>query len=192
MRLSYEYQEGEYSAKQLEAYGKMARASTGAIKEAGDLAKRAGRAAIAAGGFGSRWQNALRSRTYPQFGYSLNSAAYIWHKIPFAEIFETGGTISGHPLLWLPLNSVPKDGRGHHLTPAQYTKGGRKLISINRPGRRPILAAVTRGRKGKKGGVVPMYVGIPQVREPAKFDVAAAVREVGSHIGDLYLKHFEE
>ena len=139
MRLSYQYQEGEFSAAQLIAEQKIAKASTGAVREAADLAKAAGRRAIAAAGFSSRWQNALRAKVYPQTGYSIDAAAYIWHKIPYAGIFETGGTIAGHPLLWLPIGNAPPIG-----------KFNGKLISINRPGKPPLLATVAPARRGKK------------------------------------------
>jgi hypothetical protein len=38
----------------------IAKAATAAIREAGEIAKRDGRASIAAAGFSRKWQNALR------------------------------------------------------------------------------------------------------------------------------------
>jgi hypothetical protein len=43
----------------------IAKAATAAVREAAELAKTAGRANIAAAGFGRKWQNALRAKIYP-------------------------------------------------------------------------------------------------------------------------------
>ena len=47
-------------------YGTMAAAATAAVREAADTVKSKGRANIAAGGFGRKWQNALRANVYPR------------------------------------------------------------------------------------------------------------------------------
>src|SRR3954470_15419731 len=85
----------------------IAKAATAAVREAGDIAKRNGRANIAAAGFSRKWQNALRVNVYPQHGDSLRPAAFIYHKIRYAGVFEEGAVIRGQPLLWLPLPTVP-------------------------------------------------------------------------------------
>src|SRR5437868_12920194 len=81
----------------------IAKAATAAIREAGDIAKRDGRASIAASGFSRKWQNALRVNIYPPQGDSMRPAAFIYHKIRYAAVFEDGAVIGGQPLLWLPL-----------------------------------------------------------------------------------------
>jgi hypothetical protein len=95
----------------------IAKAATAAVREAGDIAKRVGRASIAASGFSRKWQNALRVNIYPPQGYSLRPAAFIYHKIHYAGVFEEGAVIGGQPLLWLPLPTVPLR-RGRPLTPS--------------------------------------------------------------------------
>jgi hypothetical protein len=211
MRLNYQFKAGEFSNAQLIAEQKIARASTGAVRDAADLAKASGRRAIAAAGFSSRWQNALHSKVYPQSGTSLHPSAIVYHKIPYASVFETGATISGQPLLWLPLDSAPLGRGGKKLTPSEAVGIWGRLISINHPGKPPILAAAIRQtdaqtsrrlttRQIRTGGnksagsvrIVPLFVGVPQVADPAKFDVTGAIREVASHIAELYLKNFEE
>jgi Family of unknown function (DUF6441) len=86
----------------------IAKAATAAIREAVEIAKRNERASIAAGGISRKWQNALRVNTYPPQGDSLRPAAFIYHKIRHAGVFEEGAVIGDKPLLWLPLANVPR------------------------------------------------------------------------------------
>jgi hypothetical protein len=83
----------------------------------GEIAKRDGRASIAAGGFGPKWQNALRANVYPRGGDSIRAAAVIYHKVPYAIAFEEGAIIQGKPLLWLPLPTVPIGRGGRPIQP---------------------------------------------------------------------------
>src|SRR6185436_14550248 len=76
-------------------------AKSGAVQDAAHQAVKEGRANIASAGFTSRWQQALTSRFYANEG--KDPAALIFHRIPFAGVFERGITISGRPLLWLPI-----------------------------------------------------------------------------------------
>jgi len=85
----------------------IAKAATATIREAGKIAKRDGRASIAAAGFSRKWQNALRVNIYPPRGDSMRPAAFIFHKIRYAGVFEEGAVIGGQPFLWLPLPTVP-------------------------------------------------------------------------------------
>lgn len=85
----------------------IAKAATAAVRDAGGIAKRTGRASIAAAGFSRKWQNALRVNVYPPQGDSLRPAAFVFHKIRYAGVFEEGAVIAGTPLLWLPLPTVP-------------------------------------------------------------------------------------
>src|SRR5436305_14376041 len=64
----------------------IAKAATAAIREAGEIAKRDGRASIAACGFSRKWQNALRVNIYPPQGDSMRPAAFIYHKIRHAGL----------------------------------------------------------------------------------------------------------
>ena len=208
MRLNFFYNSGDFTKAQLISEHKIAHAATGAVNEAAELGKKAARASIAAGGFSTRWQNALRSKAYPQQGESLSPAAFIWHKITYAEVFEEGKTITGHPMLCVRLSTTPKG-----LTPALAAGPFGKLISLERHGKPPLLAAMMRqgtpgpwgakpltARKIRTGGLkrggqlvaVPLFVGVPSVIEPKKFGIVDAVKGVSDHIVDLYLKHFEE
>src|SRR5262245_61158321 len=99
----------------------IAKAATAAVREAGEIAKQNGRGSIAAAGFSRKWQNALRVNIYPAQGDSLRPAAFIYHKIRYAAVFEEGAIIGGQPLLWLPLSTVPLR-RGRPMTPSQYAR----------------------------------------------------------------------
>jgi hypothetical protein len=76
---------------------------------------------------------------------------------PNAAIFETGGTISGNPLLWLPISGTDAEG-------IQASKYGDQLFSVNRKaGGVPLLFSV----KDR----APKYFGVPSVTIPKKFHI---------------------
>src|SRR6476646_11057850 len=127
----------------------IAKAATAAVREAGEIAKRDGRASIAASGFSRKWQNALRVNIYPPQGDSLRLAAFIYHKIRYAGVFEEGAVISGQPLLWLPLPTVPLR-RGRPMTPSQYARSIGPLVSVQRPGGPPLLFPTPRSGRGRR------------------------------------------
>jgi hypothetical protein len=118
----------------------IAKAATAAVREAGEIAKRNGHASIAAAGFSRKWQNALRVNVYPPLGDSMRPAAFLFHKIRYAGVFEEGAVIGGQPLLWLPLPTVPLR-RGRPMTPSQYGRSVGPLVSVEQPGRPPLLFA---------------------------------------------------
>jgi len=171
------------------------RAALAAVTAAGNQAKAAGRASIAANGFSIRWQNALRLRIYED-----KPAAFLWHKIDYATVFENGATIAGKPYLWIALPIVPAAfGRGRNgkaLTPAEFIERFGPLVAVNVPGKAPMLFAQYHRvghRKGKAGKAdlagltgVPLYVGVPQVEIVKKFDIAGAVRRAAEALPALY------
>ena len=208
--LSFQYKDGDFTKAQLLAEQKVAAAMTAGMREAAELAKTAARQSIAAGGFSGQWQNALRAQVYPKSGVSLRPAANIWHNIPYADVFEEGKTIAGHPLVWIPTDAVPHGSGGKHLTPGEMVGIWGKLISINVPGKPPMLAAAVRetGALSKKrlnvktirsGGhrrgtthIVILYIGKPTVTDPKKFDIIAAVESVAAQFPDLVVKNLED
>lgn len=182
----------------------IAEAATAAMRDTVDEAKVAGRAEIAGGGFGPKWQNALRGDTFPRGGKaSASPAGLIYSKIGYSNIFEEGGEIVGKNKLWLPLSNVPVG-----VTASNYRdKVGEPLHTIKRPGKPPLLAARLRAtdkrvqkgvslsmlrrgagiRVNKQGKVirgqgtvrsVPLFVGIDLVRIAKRFNVRAAVARV--------------
>lgn len=218
-RLVFAAARGSFDKLADEIKSPVARAATAAITEAGEIAKREGRASIAAGGFSRKWQNALRTRTYPSGQPSMNAAVFVYHKINYANVFEDGASISGKPLLWLPLPNVPVV-RGGPLKASKFKSVvGEPLHTIKRPGKPPLLAARVRTtdkraakglslsllRRGanltvKNGKVirgrgtlrsVPLYIGIPLVTISKRFDIAGAVAKAKAQLGALFLKHLK-
>lgn len=183
-------------------------AAQGAIKDAGDFVKQRGRAAIAAGGFSNRWQNALRVDIFPRRGSSLEAAAFVHHRIGYADVFETGATIKGKPLLWLPLTSSRFGGGGgrfgKRITPGEFARRFGDLISINRPGKPPLLAARVAGRVGRaarrikkvtrrgveKAGagdqLVPVFVGIEAAKMPRRFNLRSIYKQAANNLSRYF------
>lgn len=201
---------GKGEVKSVSAYDKIAQAASGAVKQAGDLLKSKVRANIASGGFGSKWQNAWRVTFWPKDGHaSVNAAVTGFHKIPYSNIFETGGTISGKGgLLWLPLPTAPKKvGRGKP-TPRSLAAKGVKLFSMRRSGGPPLLAtsvrmganastdkrfSLTTLTRGNKGGgkravarAIPLFVGIASVKIQKRFAVSEISAAISGQLGVFY------
>ncbi len=189
----------------------IARAATAAVGEAGERIKVAARADIAAAGFSRKWQNALRVDRYPRgHEVSVNAAAHVYHRIPYAWVHEEGATIHGQPLLWLPLSNAPDKIGRFRMTPRRYPG---PLQFVRRAGKPPLLVAklgISRGRaekgvgkitlaaarKGVAGGgknrvvrSVPMFVGISTVRLRKRFGILAIVRREAARLAGLYAKH---
>lgn len=199
---------GETGALVKEYQKRMQIASVDAMKDVAELAKVGGRKSIAAGGFSNRWQNTLRSKVYPNNDKPLSPAALVYHKIQYSGIFETGGRVAGKPMLWLPLPQVPAGRGSHPLTPRQYVERIGPLRSISRAGRGPMLAGrgsratitkatatVVRVRKRavKSGSIlgdwVPLFVGVPAVVDPQRFNVRREVQQAADKLGARYAAH---
>jgi hypothetical protein len=188
---------------------RMATAATEAMREVGEIAQKAGRASIkAAGGrFGRGWQNALRLQVFPRNEVSLGATAFIYHKIPYAGVFERGAVIQGKPIMWVPLKSSPSTIGGRRMTPDQYRISVGPLTYVKRPGHPPLLVGriASKTAKGRKvtnvnlsalrrgasegGRSVPIFVGIEMARISKRFDVAGAVEQAARNLPLLYFKH---
>lgn len=171
----------------------IAKAATATIREVGEIAKRNGRASIAASGLSRKWQNALRVNIYPPQADSMRPAAFIYHKIRYAGVFEDGAVIGGQPLLWLPLPGVPIR-RGRPMTAAQYARSVGPLVSVQRPGRPPLLYAKPRaGRRGRRAAAgaerKPLYVGLTSVAIAKRFDIKGAAQKAAAQLPQLYAKN---
>jgi len=201
MRVVYSYNKGQFKQAIADIQQPIASAATRAMIQTADLAKAAGRASIAAAGFSSKWQNALRANVFPREKESISVAAQIYHKIPYSEIFETGGTIAGSPLLWLPIEAnLPIQSGGRRWTPKDFAAKVGPLRMITRPGKPPLLIAQVAARKGKRvrGAFVkqqtkslPVFVGVPLVSIGKKFDVTAAVRGAAERFPALYQQNMD-
>lgn len=195
----------------------IAKAATATIDDAKAQVLSEGRANIAGAGFGSKWQNALRGTRYPRTGTSIEAAAWIFHRIPYAAVFETGARIPGSPLLWLPLPGVPQKIGGRRMSPRNYIALVGPLHTIRVAGKNPLLAAYMRGKAGSKvtlgklragaalqrlgvrasrsdlgrAGLVsvPLFVGIPSVQLHKRFDLTGVFNHAVSQLGANYLRH---
>ncbi|MCW2854371.1 MAG: hypothetical protein JWM84_4035 [Nocardioides sp.] len=204
--------EGKFTQAVREIYKPIAEAGTAAIRHAGEDVKRDARASIAAAGFGAKWQNALRVDIYPKRGISANAAAHIYHNIPYAEVFERGAQIHGKPMLWIPMSHTPKRANGQRLTAPAYVRTIGPLVSLNRPGKPPMLAGqIKESAKGtitpaklrsamkladKKGGagvrLVPLYTGISTVTIRKRFWIYAAIDRARSRLAEYYLANMKD
>lgn len=159
----------------------VANAAYAALDDAAKIAVTEGRQNIAgAGRFGSRWVTGLKYRLFPEKP-SLRARATIFHTVGLAGQFQTGATIMGKPLLWLPIraNLPPRVN-----SPKQY---GRKLVSVNRPGKKPMLFAALRGPDRK-----PLFVGVKSIKIPKKFSVIEIVEHQAERLGEFFLRRFKD
>jgi hypothetical protein len=212
LRIVYRTKDGEFEETIVGSYLTIEEAATAAMRTAADIVKAEGRASIAAAGFSRRWQNALRVDVFPKGGNpSANPAAFIHHKIGYAGIFETGGPVSGQPLLWLPLKTTPKKIGRFKMTPERFRIGtGQALVTIRRSGKPPLLGArvrdsrrsgtsrvtlsmLRRGTSGSRGRIrtVPLFIGVPAVSIPDKFGITEIVEGAAARLPSLYAAHLK-
>lgn len=198
----------------------MAEAASAAIRDVAEIAKQDARRSIAGAGFSLKWQNAMRANTYPRRGVSLGAAAVVFHKIPYAGIFEEGGTISGKPILWIPLPTIPKRFGDKPMTAERFRVKIGPLFQLNRPGRRPLLMARVQSgfiarhqglsrlrgslgkaqydiaslRTGARNGntMIPAFVGITQVQIEKKFGVVDAVQRAADRLPEFFLRNLKD
>jgi hypothetical protein len=200
---------GDYPKMMKAEKARLAKAATATMRGVQDIIKRDGRAAIGAGGFSSRFQNAFRVNLYPSSGDALNPVVFAYHKVPWAGQFEDPQPVSGHPLLWLPIDAnLPLQARGKRWTPKDFTNQIGPLRSGKR-GSKPLLFGQV--RVGKSGGVLalpskrgnrhfskqdkewrPVFVGVSSVTDPKRFDISAVVAKADGQIDALYAKAWEE
>ena len=201
-RIRYSYEPGRFEAAFRAPYADMAAAAQGAIASAGAIVKAEGRADIAAAGLGAGFVNALRVDIYPQGRNSLNATAHIYHKIPYAGVFEEGATIRGQPRLWLALPSTPQRYGRKPMTPELFAKSIGPLSFVKRPGKRPLLVAkakkgknmtkisLARFRSGGRGEgpfmSVPVFVGVDSVSIRRKLNISGIVRSARDRLPQLY------
>ena len=97
---------------------------------------------------------------------------------PGADIFETGGTIHGNPLLWLPISGTDAVG----IRASDY---GDELFSVNRKAGGPPLLFSMRDRS-------PKYFGVPSVEIPKKFHIGEIQTRVMDNFADVFKDALDE
>lgn len=180
MKIKFSFDGPGIIAQMREIQRPVAEAAFAALDDAAKTSVVEGRQNISrAGRFGSRWVTGLKYRLTPEKP-SLRARATIFHTVGLAGQFQTGTTIMGKPLLWLPIraNLPPRVN-----SPKQY---GRKLVSVNRPGKKPMLFAALRGPDRK-----PLFVGAKSIKIPKKFSVIEIVERQAGRLGEFFLRHFK-
>lgn len=177
MKLVFSEQEGVLERLIKEIARDIDEARAGAVQDAAAFAVEQGRANIAGAGFPARWRAALTSKFFPNKGG--DPAALIFDTIPFAGVFESGATIRGRPLLWLPLErNLP----GGIHSPRQY---GRRLVSVNVAGKPPLLFDAANRKLG------PLFVGVSQVNIRKRLDLYSIFALAAGRMTEFYEKRIK-
>lgn len=189
----------------------LARAATAGMDDVAANIRTRGRRDIIAGGLGPKFANALRVLRFPKKGISMRPAVWAFHKIGYADVFEKGLTIHGHPMLWIPLaTTARKFGRGQRLTPSVVAARFGDLISINRPGKPPLLAAKVAGRisastqsfggrqinRASQAGarnvsLQPLFVGVPAAQEDRRTHLLSIFESAAGQLAHFFASHIK-
>jgi len=144
-----------------------------ALRETAGNAVAEGRRNIAAAGhFGSNWQRDLQFRMN---GQGVKTIATVFHRSALAGIFESGATIAGKPLIWIP--TTPG-------APPIKRSGKRLTFAIVR-GNHLAFDADDRDRHRR-----PLYIGVPTVRVRKLWRITEIVREQVARFSDVFHKYF--
>jgi hypothetical protein len=145
-------------------------AFTAAANMAAAMIEESGRIDIAlAGNFGARWIEGLHVKASGTIG---NMRISMYHDVPYAGIFETGGEIHGNPLLWIPLSFT--DAKG--IAASEYGSG---LFRVDRRASgTPLLFSIA----DKK----PKYFGVESVTIPQKFHLRDIQQSVMGNFRSIF------
>ncbi len=209
-RLNYKYVPGSFSEAFKRPYKRMAIAAQMAITRAGEAVKSDARAKIASSGLGQRFVQALRVDIYPKGRASLNASAHVYHRIPYAGVFEEGAKVRGRPFMWLPLSTTPKKIGRTRISAKLFEEKVGPLTFVKKPGKKPLLAAkMSQGRsktatkvtlprlRAAAGGAakgpfvsVPLFVGVNAVNIRKRLNITAFVRRARAALPQLYAQFF--
>lgn len=216
MRLNLLYGVGEFQREMSKISVPVSEAAHQAMIAVGEKVKTEGRSHIAAAGFSNKWQNALRVIIYdPKKTLRKGelAAAWVYHKIPYAGVFEEGATVRAK--MWVPLPWVPKSaGRGRRLTPETFiASANQKLFPIRRNGKTYLAVGLTiSGRAAKTGRLgkysmtalrrgstgkgensvrtlVPIFVGVDSVTFKDRLNIRGVVERAANTLGEAFIKY---
>ena len=208
MRVKYVCRPGAFKEAFTAPYALMAQAAQQAVAQAGEEVKTAARASIASAGLGPGFVKALRVDIYPRRRNSLNASAHIYHRIPYAGVFEEGATIRGKPRLWIPLRSAPQKIGKKRMTPQEYVARVGPLQFVQLPGRNPLLFARMKGKRaggkvtlGKLRAAktatgsgatrsVPIFGGVDAVTIRKRLDIGSIVERATNRLAQFYAQAF--
>lgn len=160
----------------------IADAAVAALRETARISVQAGRQNIAsAGHFGLNWQRDLQFRMQNETSgglASLDATAIIFHKSSLAPIFETGKTIQGKPLLWIPLNpGMP--------SLARLRRQGKRLTFATVHGTPLAFDADDRDRHRR-----PLFFGVPSARIRKIWRITEIVQENVALFASVFRRFF--
>lgn len=184
MGFSFEFDEDSLNDALRDAKRAVGRASQKTLRALAKQIEQEARADIARAGFGPEWQRGLHATVYPTRGAAIDSTVFINHDIPYASIFETGGTIRGRPLLWIPLPKTPKVINGQPTTAALYAKNIGPLTFVH--ARRPLLMATVDGKR------VPVFVGVSAVTIPQKFHINQIAARAAQRLEEMFQSNLSD
>lgn len=211
--ISYKLASGSFEEhiKQLEF--PIASAATKAVHEGSLILKTRGRANIAAAGLKKAWQNALQVKVYPSRRESIDAAMFGYHKIPYASLLEEGGTITGKPLLWVPLKGTPRKLGRRRMSPGNMrrlagvdlfsmkSKGGTPLLAtrVRVPAamahRRKVRASMSLLQRGATGSGVlktlPLFHGVKSITIKKRLHLTGVFQNVHAILPELYFRNLE-
>ena len=152
LRLTYAAVTGQFTVAVRAMQKPIATAATASIKDLAAEIVSKGRGNIASAGFSTRWQKGLVVTVTPKEGASIDCEAHVFHKRGFATVFETGMQISGKPLLWLPLPTLPDKIGSQPMTPKNFIRSIGPLYSLKSAGKRPMLVRLADLLHRQEGG----------------------------------------
>jgi hypothetical protein len=158
MRVSYKA--SDYGAITKQEVRNVRKAIAGTATEVAKSLRTSGRAHIKTAGRFGAWAFSVRTKRDGDSRVVTAKASLV------VEALETGRTLRGRPLLWIPIGSN-KD-----VPPIGKYPG--KLARVERKGRVPLLVPI--------GGGAPKYFGLPKVVMPKKLHLRAIGRRLASRV----------
>ena len=220
LRLVYSAVTGQFAAAVRAMQKPIATAATASIKDLAAEIVSKGRGNIASAGFSTRWQKGLVVTVTPKEGVSIDCEAHVFHRRGFATVFETGMQISGKPLLWLPLPTLPDHIGSQMMTPKSFIRSIGPLYTLKSAGKPPMLggymqglvgsrvtlpklrsgAALARlGVRGRGGGygargvvLTPVFVGVSSVAVRKRWNLEGVYRVAEANLAANYVKRMQE
>jgi hypothetical protein len=157
----------EFQARQKQALAETAR------EVASELRREIFHDIQAGGDFGNPWKHAVKVSTRSGGDEATITVRYSSSPLgQAAELFEEGGTVQGHPLLWIPLNDRQS------LRQAIIRAGGAVYVQ-SRAGKHLLI-----GRDTHR----PIAIGVEQITQHKRFHIHAVVERVAKDIPEIWRK----
>lgn len=215
MRLNLTYGVGEWARSMESIKVPVTESAFAAIQDVAETVKRDGRAHIAAAGFSGRWQNALRVNVYRPGQTKVAgelAAAWVYHAIPYAGVFERGATVRAK--MWVPLPWAPKKIGRQSMSPNAFVAAtNQRLFPIRRGGKTYLATSIVmsgraaqrgratkysatalrRGRTGRGEGavrvLVPLFVSVESVTFRKRLSILNVVEKAANTLAEAFFKH---